>query len=50
MWLIDKWEKMNSNNVHPFSDYPFYIQNIEVYKEYFGGPLNEKETFDNLLN
>lgn len=50
MWLIDKWEKMNSNNLHPFSDYPFYIQNIEVYKEYFGGPLNEQETFDNLLN
>lgn len=48
MWLIDKWAAVERFH-HPFRERPFYIEPEEAHDAYFGGPMQDQETFDRIF-
>ena len=48
MWLIDKWTAVQRFH-HPFPERPFYIEPEEVHDGYFGGPMQNQQTFDRIF-
>ena len=48
MWLVDKWAAIERFH-HPFPERPFYIDPEEAHDGYFGGPMQDQRTFDNIF-
>lgn len=48
IWLIDKWAAVERFH-HPFEERPFYIEPEETHDGYFGGPMQNQETFDRIF-
>ncbi|KIU45644.1 MULTISPECIES: class I SAM-dependent methyltransferase [Pseudomonas] len=48
MVLIDSWSPASNDDYSPFDQLPPWVEPPEKYAYYYGGPMHEQATFDNL--
>lgn len=48
--LIDSWSVSANDAYNPFDELPPWVEPVETYEYYYGGPMREQATFDRLYD